>query len=59
MKIINDIETNGLLDQLTKIHTIVAYDQSTNKSYSFCPQQINEAVLFLEDAQELIAHNGF
>ncbi|MGI0120219.1 DNA polymerase [Zooshikella sp. RANM57] len=57
--IIFDIETNGLLDSLTKIHCICTYDKNTQESLSFRPKDIVDAVIYLEKADELIAHNGF
>ncbi|WP_163832034.1 DNA polymerase [Spartinivicinus ruber] len=54
-----DIETNGLLDVLTKIHCICTYDKVKDIKESFRPNEIMDAILYLEDADELIAHNGF
>ncbi|NYZ69926.1 DNA mismatch repair protein MutH, partial [Endozoicomonas sp. SM1973] len=54
-----DIETNGLLDVLSKIHCICTYDKVNDIKESFRPNEIMDAILYLEDADELIAHNGF
>ena len=58
MRLIVDIETNGLLDELTCIHCIVAKDVDTNEVHSFRPDEIGEGIALLSSADELIAHNG-
>ena len=58
MKLIVDIETNGLLDELTCIHCIVAKDVDTGEVHSFRPNEIAKGIKLLESADELIAHNG-
>ena len=58
MRLIVDIETNGFLDVLDTIHCIVAYDIHAKKTFRFGPTEIDRAVTFLEQASELIAHNG-
>ena len=40
MRLIFDIETDGLLPQLTKIHCIVAKDIDTNQVYAFFQNSI-------------------
>lgn len=51
MRLVFDIETDGLLEQVTKVHCIVAYDLDTETMYP-------EATLaMLEEADELIGHN--
>lgn len=57
--LIFDIETNGLLETLTAIHCISVYDKQKHTALSFHPNNICEAILILEEADELIAHNGF
>ena len=39
-----DIETNGLLDETTKIHCIVAIDIDTREVWRYDPTQIAEGV---------------
>ena len=68
-RIVFDIETNGLLDTMTRIHCITAVDRDTRKSYafncgeyadgSFAPHDgsIEEGLQFLAKADELIGHN--
>ena len=58
MKLIVDIETNGLLDELTTIHCIVAKDVDSGEVHSFRPDEIRKGIKLLESADELIAHNG-
>ncbi len=58
MKLIVDIETNGLLDELTCIHCIVAKDVDSGEVHSYRPDEIREGIKLLESADELIAHNG-
>jgi len=58
MKLIVDIETNGLLDELTTIHCIVAKDVNSGEVHSFRPNEIDKGIKLLESADELIAHNG-
>lgn len=58
-RLVFDIETNGLLDVLTKIHCIVIADPDTEVSYSFGPDKIEEALETLANATHLYAHNGF
>ena len=53
-----DIETNGLLDETTKIHCIVAIDIDTREVWRYDPTQIAEGVEKLRSASFLIAHNG-
>lgn len=59
MRLVFDIETNGLLDQMDRIHCIWAADVDTGEFYDFGPLTIAAGVHLLEQADELIAHNGF
>ena len=57
-----DIETNGLLKDLTTIHCIAIKDgqQSDRRVQSvksYRPHQIEEALKVLEDAEEIVGHN--
>lgn len=53
-----DIEGNGLLDTVTKIHCIAAADTQTGELMSWGPEEIPQALDTLYDADELIAHFG-
>lgn len=63
MSLIFDLETDGLLNQLTKIHCIAIFDTTqndrrvdANKIYHG-DEQIREALELLENADEIIGHN--
>lgn len=57
MRLIFDIETDGLLDQMTKIHCIVAKDIDSNEVHIFRPNQIDGGIKLLSQASLLIGHN--
>lgn len=54
-----DLETNGLLDEVSKIHCIVAANLTTRKLHKFSTsaKNIEEGLQLLSDAEELIGHN--
>ena len=56
MKLVFDIETNGLIDA-TKIWCIVAKDIETNQIYTYNPDQIESGLELLADADLLVGHN--
>jgi DNA polymerase I len=53
-----DIEANGFLDVVTKVHCIHLKDVDTKQKFGFAPNQIPEALEMLEKADECIAHFG-
>lgn len=57
MRLVFDIETNGLLDTITTIHSLVTIDLDTNEMQSYRPNSITEGVKKLQEADELIGHN--
>ena len=57
MRLVFDIETNGLLNDVSLIHTIVAKDLDTQKVYQFRPHEIDLGVEMLMQAELLIGHN--
>lgn len=57
MKLIFDMETNGLLDALDCIHCIVAVDLDTRQQHRFGPDKIAEGLALLASAEMLIGHN--
>lgn len=57
MRLVWDIETDGLLRELTRIHCIVAADPDTGKEYAYRPHEIQEGLKFLSTADSLIGHN--
>lgn len=56
-----DIETNGLLPQLTKLHSLTIQDPDTGQEWSCADQPgympIKEGLAILAEADELIGHN--
>ena len=58
MKCVFDVESNGLLDTLSKIHCIVVQDIETQEVFQFPPDEIEQALKMLEAADEIIAHNA-
>ena len=54
-----DLETNGLLDEVSKIHCIVAANLTTRKLHKFSTEAGNivEGLKLLAGAEELIGHN--
>lgn len=58
MRLCFDIEADGLLNTITKIHCIVAMDIDTGQFYRFRPHQIENGLYLLKTASQLIAHNG-
>ncbi len=57
MRLVFDIETNGLLENLTKVHCIEVKDIDNGTELSFTPEHIEAALPILENAKELIGHN--
>src|SRR5574337_748665 len=57
-RLLFDIEADGLLDTITKVHCICIIDVDSGEEFSFGPDQIEEALAMLYDASEIIAHNG-
>lgn len=61
MTLVFDIETNGLLEETTKIHSLVIYDTASKETYS-CTNHgnymsIEEGLKILENAEEIAGHN--
>ena len=57
-ELVFDLETDGLYDEVTKIHCLVAHDINTGETHSFDPANIAEGVRLLEQADHLIGHNA-
>lgn len=57
MNLIFDIETNGLLDKVTKLHTIAVYDLDTEKIESSTPHNHQGILDKLQKADIVIGHN--
>ena len=58
MRLAADIEANGLLDTVSKFHCMVAIDVDSRFVHKFYPDQIDQAIDFLEQADQVIMHNG-
>jgi DNA polymerase-1 len=57
MELIFDLETDGLLDEVTKVHCCCIIDAETGEMTSYGPDKIPEAVVHLSLATQLIGHN--
>jgi DNA polymerase I-like protein with 3'-5' exonuclease and polymerase domains len=55
---VGDIESNGLLDEITKVHCIVLQDVDTKEVYSYGPNDIQAGLDRMMSAEKLIFHNG-
>lgn len=53
-----DIEANGLLNTVTKVHCAVVKNKSTKEVRKFRPNEIQELLAYLDTFDVLIAHNG-
>lgn len=56
-RLLFDIETDGLLDSMTKIHCIVVMDPESKEVRSFRPDQVENGVHLLNSVDEVIGHN--
>lgn len=57
MRLAFDIETDGLLKDLTKIHCIAAQDLDTNEKHFWFNGEVKEGLDFLLTADQLWGHN--
>ena len=55
--LIFDLETDGLLDDVTKVHCIVTQDTETGDVRTYDPTQIDLALEVLENADRIGGHN--
>ena len=58
MKLVFDLEANGLLEDASLIHCIVCKDIETQALYKFEPHQVEQGLQLLMQADQVIAHNG-
>ena len=56
-RLLFDIETDGLLEKLTKIHCIVAIDLDTEEVHRFTKDTIVNGLELLSSARALVGHN--
>ena len=52
-----DLESDGLLDRLTKIHSLVLREVTTKEVFSYGPHEVEVGVKKLMEAEKLIGHN--
>ena len=57
MRLLFDIETDGLLDTVSKIHCVVARDVDTDEEYVWTGDKVKDCWNFLNKADTLIGHN--
>lgn len=57
MRLVFDLESNGLLDQLDRIHCLCLKDIDTQQTYSFAPSEVETGVKMLMEADLIIGHN--
>lgn len=55
--ILFDIETNGLLRELTKVHCMALIDTDTGEEWSYGPDEVEKGLQDLYDADSLAGHN--
>lgn len=53
-----DIEANALLETVSKIWCVCAVNLDTKEEHEWGPDQIEQALTFLSEADLLVAHNG-
>ena len=52
-----DIETNGLLEDVTKVHCMVIYDTETDEYFEYRPKEIEQGVQKLISGDVICGHN--
>ena len=57
MRLVFDLEGDGLLYKITKIHCIVAKDLKTREVFKFRPHQIEDGLNLLSSADQIVGHN--
>lgn len=57
MRLVFDIESNGLYWDVDEVYCIVAYDIDTGAVHKFAPEKISEGVDLIFSADTLIGHN--
>lgn len=57
MRLLFDTESDGLLNNATKIHCIAVINVDTEEVFDFKPDQIDEGLALLSKASVLIGHN--
>lgn len=57
MRLVFDLEANGLYWDASRIHCLVAVDKDTKAVYKFEPSKVEQGLRFLMEADEVIGHN--
>ena len=57
MKLLFDIEADGLLDTITKVHVIAIKDMDTGESTAYSGDRIATGIELLQSASVLVGHN--
>lgn len=57
MRLLFDVETDGLLENVSKVHCIVAADLDTNQEYVYGPGEVAQGIELLQSASLLAGHN--
>ena len=57
MRLIFDLESNGLLDELNRIHCLCLKNIDTEETYNFAPSRVETGVKMLMEADLIIDHN--
>ena len=58
MRLVFDLETDGYLEHLTKVHCIAIRNaDDTSQSWVYSPQWIEQGLKQLMEADEVIGHN--
>ena len=58
MRLAFDIEADGLLDTVLKVHCLCAVDLDSEQTFNFGPNEIEEGLKVLAKADMLVAHNA-
>lgn len=57
MRLVFDLEANGLLDDASLIHCLVVMDKDTKDVQKFEPSQVEQGIRLIMSADEVIGHN--
>lgn len=57
MRLAFDIEANGFLETVSRIHCIAVKDIDSGKEYAFRPSEVEQGVKLLMEADMLVGHN--
>lgn len=57
MRLVFDLEANGLLNNASLIHCLVCIDVDTKEVFKFEPSKVEQGIKFLMKADQIIGHN--